>query len=203
MQLNEKLLTHSKRYTMKKIILTVAANLAVLAVAQAQTTTTDMSSSASPRPYVGVAVSGAKNQASDDWKASPKVFGGYKLDPNWGVELGYTHHSSEDYTSNNTSGAPVRGEVKGSSSYVAATYSMPVNDRFSAYGKLGASYNERKNRQIGNNYTDRDTGLYGAVGVEYALNEKASIVGEYERYGKDKAIGAKADALSVGVKYGF
>ena len=187
---------------MKKIIVAVAANLVVLAAAHAQTGTIDTTSTVSPRPYVGVAISGAKNQASDDWKASPKIFGGYKIDQNWGVELGYTHFGSEDYDSNRN-GVPARAEVKGSSSYVAAKYSVPVNDRFSAYGKLGASYNERKNRQTGNDYTDRDTGLYGAVGVEYALNEKASLVGEYERYGKDKAIGAKADALSLGVKYGF
>ncbi|MDT0131549.1 outer membrane beta-barrel protein, partial [Acinetobacter baumannii] len=53
------------------------------------------------------------------------------------------------------------------------------------------------------NWNDHDTGLYGAVGVQYALTKNVSLVGEYERYGKDKDNGAKADVVSAGVQYTF
>lgn len=186
---------------MNKLIVALAATIAAAGAAQAQTTID--ANTFSPRPYVGIAVSGAKNQATDNWRASPKVFGGYDIDQNWGVELGYTHHGSEDYDTNSNA-LPVRAQVKGSDSYVAAKYAMPVNDRVSAYAKLGASYSERKNDLSGvGRITDRDTGVYGSVGVQYALNQNVSVVGEYERYGKDKATGSKADALNVGLKYGF
>jgi OOP family OmpA-OmpF porin len=188
---------------MKKLIIALAAGVASMGAAQAQTTT-DTSNYTAPRPYIGVGVSTAKNQASDDWRAGGKVFGGYELNQNWAVEGGYTHFGSRDYDTNNAAGVAGRASVKGNSSYVAAKYTMPINDRFSAYGKLGASYNERKNRIAGEGeYNERDTGLYGGLGVQYALNEKAAIVGEYERYGKDKATGSEANVVSVGLKYGF
>ena len=94
--------------------------------------------------------------------------------------------------------------MKGSGTYVAGKYSVPLGDRFTGYGKLGVSYNERKysSSTLGqvNSY---DTGLYGGVGVEYKLNEKLALNAEYERYGKDKQFGAKADVYTVGLKYGF
>lgn len=189
---------------MRKLIIALASGIAAMGAAQAQTANIDTSNYVAPRPYVGVAVSAAKNQASDDWRAAPKVFGGYNLNQNWAVELGYTHQGSRDYDTTSPAGVIGRSSVKGSDSYVAAKYSIPVNERVSAYGKLGASYSERENRQFGRaDYTEHDTGAYGALGMEYALNEKTSVVGEYERYGRDKATGAKADALSVGLKYGF
>jgi len=188
---------------MKKLIIALAAGVAAMGAAQAQSTI-DTSNYVAPRPYVGVGVSGGKNQASDDWRAGGKVFGGYNIDQNWAVELGYTHFGSRDYDTNVPSSLPGRASVKGNSSYVAAKYAYPLNERFSAYGKLGASYNERKNRVAGyGDYNERDTGLYGGLGVEYALNQNTSIVGEYERYGRDKETGTKADIVSVGVKDGF
>jgi OOP family OmpA-OmpF porin len=188
---------------MKKLIVALAATIAAAGAAQAQVTPMD-AKAYSPRPYVGIAVSGADNQATDNWRASPKIFGGYDIDQNWGVELGYTHHGSEDYDTRGNNGVPVRGQVKGSSSYVAAKYTVPVNERVSAYAKLGAAHSVRKNEVNGvGSFNERDTGVYGGLGVQYALNQNVSVVGEYERYGKDKATGAKADALSVGLKYGF
>jgi len=187
---------------MKKLIIAVAATVAAAGAAQAQTNLMD-ANAYSPRPYVGVAVSGAKNQAADEWKASPKVFAGYDITQNWGVEAGYTHHGSEDYNTTRNA-TPVRASVKGSDSYLAAKYTVPVNERVSAYGKLGASYSERKNDLSGvGRINDRDTGVYGGIGVQYAVNQNVSVVGEYERYGKDKATGSKADAVNVGLKYGF
>jgi OOP family OmpA-OmpF porin len=188
---------------MKKLIVALVANVVVLGAAQAQVGSADMTNTYNPRPYVGVAVNAAKNQSSDDWKASPKVFAGYDINQNWGVEAGYTHFSKEDFNAFNGT-AMTSAQVRGSSSYVAAKYTMPINDRFSAYGKLGASYNDRKVSMTGlGDYHDRDTSAYGALGVQYAINQNVSVVGEYERYGKDKNVGAKADALSVGLKYGF
>jgi len=188
---------------MKKLIVALAANIVVLGAAQAQVGSAEMTNTYNPRPYVGVAVNAAKNQSSDDWKASPKVFAGYDINQNWGVELGYTRFDKEDFRTFNGIG-PTTAQVRGSSSYVAAKYSMPINDRFSAYGKLGASYNDRKvSLAPFGDIHERDTGAYGALGVQYAINQNVSVVGEYERYGKDKYAGAKADALSVGLKYGF
>lgn len=185
---------------MNKLLITLAASLVAIGSAQAQTVVAD--SGALSRAYIGASVSGAKNQTIDDWKAGGKVFAGYNFDQNWAVEAGHTRFDSQDYRVITGSGA---GDafVKSNSSYLAAKYTLPVNGALSAYGKLGASYNERKGGYRNTNWNDHDTGLYGAVGVQYALTKNVSLVGEYERYGKDKDNGAKADVVSAGVQYTF
>jgi OOP family OmpA-OmpF porin len=174
---------------MKKLILTLAASLAALGAAQAQTVDNAAPYAAgfAPHAYVGVGAAIADDLNTDDYRVSPKLFGGYEFTPNWGVEAGYTRfHEKSDYNSNG--------------SYVAGKYTVPVADRLSAFGKLGLEHSERTNwaRQ-----TDRDNGLYGGVGLQYALNGKLGLTAEYERYGKDKTSGAKADVYTVGLKYGF
>jgi len=172
---------------MKKLLLALIATSAVAGAAQAQTT--------APHAYVGIGAATADNKSTDDYHTNAKIYGGYEFDQNWGVEAGYTNFGKEDVAV---------GNVKGSGTYVAGKYSVPLGERFTGYGKLGVSYNERKlsSSTLGqvNSY---DTGLYGGVGVEYKLNEKLAVNAEYERYGKDKAFGAKADVYTVGLKYGF
>jgi len=181
---------------MKKLIVALIAGTAAMGAAHAQTT--------QPHAYVGIGVAtadhenssvgGLTNVDSDGYKASGKIFGGYEFDQNWGVEAGYTNFDKEDIPSAN---------VKGSGTYVAGKYSMPLGERFTGYGKLGVSYNERKLSSSLGQVNSYDTGLYGGVGVEYKLNENLAVNAEYERYGKDKAFGAKPDVYTVGLKYGF
>jgi OOP family OmpA-OmpF porin len=71
------------------------------------------------------------------------------------------------------------------------------------YGKLGLQHSERKLESAVLNLKDTDTGAYGAVGVQYNLNQQVALTAEYERYGKSKDIGAKADAWTVGARYSF
>jgi len=165
---------------MNKLLIALAVGLTAIASAQAQTTTNGLGPDWASRTYLGVAVAGAENRAADDdWKAGGKVFAGYNVDQNWALEGGYTRFGNEDVNVFSTSGFG-QGEVKSSSSYVAAKYAVPLNERLSAYGKLGVARNE-----------------------QYALGQNLSLVGEYERYGKQPEIGAKADVVSVGLKVGF
>ncbi|MFL6631704.1 MAG: porin family protein [Massilia sp.] len=172
---------------MKKLLLALIATSAVAGAAQAQTT--------APHAYVGIGAATADNKSTDDYHTNAKIYGGYEFDQNWGVEAGYANFDKE-----NAAG----GTVKGSGTYVAGKYSIPLAERFTGYGKLGVAYNERKySGAAGTQVNSYDTGLYGGVGVEYKLNEKLALNAEYERYGKDKAFGAKADVYTVGLKYGF
>lgn len=184
---------------MNKLLITLAASMVAIGSAQAQNLSVDGSTS---RAYIGASVSGAKNQTIDDWKAGGKIFGGYNIDGNWAVEAGHTRFGSENYRVTSAPGFP-DAHIKSNSTYLAAKYTLPLNGALSAYGKLGASYNERKSGFMNTSWTERDTGLYGAVGLQYALTQNVSLVGEYERYGKQKDNGAKADVVSVGVQYGF
>jgi outer membrane autotransporter protein len=172
---------------MKKLMIALIATAAVAGTAQAQT---------AGRAYVGTAVVSAKNTTVDAHKADGKLFAGYQFDERLGVEAGWTNHHKTDFG--------VRGSTEGYGTYVAAKYTLPINEQVSAYGKVGLSHNERKlSNDLGQRFKDDDTGGYGGVGVEYKLNQNVALQAEYERYGKSKAYGAKPDVVSVGLKYGF
>jgi OOP family OmpA-OmpF porin len=173
---------------MKKLIVALIAGAAAMSAAQAQDTYTQ------PHAYAGVGVNTAKNKQSDDYKLGGKIYGGYQVNQTWAAEAGYT-----DFGDHNAAG----GKTKGNGYYVAGKATMPINEQFSAYGKLGVQHSERKFQSNLVNVKDTDTGAYGALGVEYKLNQQVALTAEYERYGKTKDIGAKADVFTVGANYKF
>jgi OOP family OmpA-OmpF porin len=181
---------------MKKLIFALIASAAAMTAAQAQTT--------APRPYIGIGVAAADQAHGDDgYKANAKVFGGVELDQNWAAEAGYTKFRSADINVGEN-GVIVPGSTDGYGLYVAGKYTMPINEKFSAYGKLGVSNSKRAiSTATGNSYSKYDTGAYGGLGVQYSLNQNIAFNAEYERYGKDKDFGAKADVWTVGLKYNF
>jgi OOP family OmpA-OmpF porin len=180
---------------MKKLIFALIASAAAMTAAQAQTTT-------APRAYIGVGVATVNQVSGDDYKANAKVFGGYEFNQNWAVEGGYTDFRKADINVA-TGGGIAKGDVDGYGLYVAGKYTMPINEQVSAYGKLGVSNNKRAVNVAGTSYTKYDTGAYAGVGLQYSLNQNVALTAEYERYGKDKNVGAKADVWTVGAKYSF
>lgn len=186
---------------MKAVTLILAtAALAAGAAAHAQQSTAF-------RPYVGVGVASASNRDTDSRHADAKIFGGVDFTDNLGVEAGYVNFSSRDRQySEAYTGIPggVKTSTKGYGAYVAAKYTVPITERFSAYGKLGLAHSQRKwHNDIGYSATDSDNDVYAGVGAQYKLNENISLVGEYENYGKHKDFGARAGVWSAGLKFGF
>lgn len=174
---------------MKALLVTLLATVATMGAAQAQT-----SDALSGKAYIGIGGTTVKNEVVDGYRFGEKIFGGYNFDQNWAAEAGYTRFDSAN-----------RGttETNGYNSYIAAKYSMPINDQFSGYAKLGVSRAVRKVSDTGFNYRGSDTGAYGALGVQYKLNQNMALNLEYERNGKQKDLGAKADSLGLGLSYGF
>jgi opacity protein-like surface antigen len=190
---------------MKKLIFAVIAGAAAMGAAQAQETY--------PKTYVGAgiasvdhqfSVQGATNTDTDGWKASGKLFAGYEINQNWGAEVGYTDFRSADarYTLNGVNG---NAETKGHSFYLAAKASVPINEQFGAYAKFGAAYNKASlsSTTPGLSYDDSRATPYGALGLQYKLNQNVSLVAEYERYGDKRDFGAKPDVVTVGARYSF
>ena len=176
---------------MNKLIIALIAGATAMGAAQAQSTT--------GRTYVGTAAVNAKNTTVDAHKMDGKLFIGHDFDERLGVEAGWVNHHKTDFQR-----GAVNGSTEGYGTYVAAKYTMPINEQLSAYGKAGLSHNERKlSTNTGGRFKDDDTGGYGALGLQYKLKENVALTAEYERYGKTKTVGAKADVWNVGLKYGF
>jgi OOP family OmpA-OmpF porin len=189
---------------MNKTILALLAALSAGGAAQAQTTasTPPATADATPHTYVGIGIANAENRIVDAWKSDAKIFAGYQFDRNLGVETGFTRFGRVGVDVPGLYGND-HGRTKGSSSYIAGTYTLPLNERVAAYGKLGVSYNERS--YVGNfgALGEHDTGLYAGAGLQVKLTDKLALTGEYERYGKKKTLGAKSAVFTLGLKYGF
>ncbi|MFP5390234.1 MAG: porin family protein [Gammaproteobacteria bacterium] len=183
---------------MKKLIFALIAAATAMSAAHAQ------------GPYVGLGVASTDHEYNfsgadgDGWKANAKIFGGYEFDQTWGIEAGYTDIRKADarYTVGNTNGTL---HTDGNRSYIAAKANLPINEQVSVYGKLGVGYSKVKaSTSVPNlSWSDSKTEAYGGLGAQYALNKNVALTLEYERYGKKKDVGAKADQITVGARYAF
>lgn len=195
-----------KEEKLKKLFFAMIASVAAVGAAQAQTAALDTA----PRSYIGAGVASTDRIGPAGSKTDAKIFGGVEFNNNLGVEAGHIRFSSQDF-SRSAGTRSVTGTIKGSSTYVAGKYTLPINEQFSAYGKLGVAYSERKNDYVETNsgvsraeaFHDYDTGAYGGLGVQYKLNENVALTAEYERFGKKKMTGATAESWTVGAKYAF
>lgn len=187
---------------MKKLLFALIAGVAAMSAVQAQ-----------PTGYVGLGVASSDHNFNagsgvssdpEGFKPNAKIFGGVNLSPTWAIEAGYTDIRKADHAFS-VAGVPGTATTDGNRSYVAAKATMPLNDKFGVYGKLGVGYSKVNVRSAtpfasGN---DSKTEAYAALGGEYNINEKVALSMEYERYGKRKDFGAKADAITVAAKYNF
>ena len=110
---------------MKKLMIALIATAAVAG----SVTTSAHAQNMAGRGYVGTSAVSAKNMTLDAYKADGKLFAGYQFDERVGVEAGWTNHHKTD--------VGVRGSTEGYGTYVAAKYTLPINEQVSAYGKLG------------------------------------------------------------------
>lgn len=167
--------------------------------------------------YVGAGLVGSRynfdvpnSSSTDDHsgnRLSGKIFAGYNIDKTWAVEGGYTDFGSQSYNYT-LNGANGHLESDSHSFYVAGKASMPVNEQFSVFGKLGASSNHNgvsaTGAAAGLGGGGNKTALYASVGGEYAVNKNVSLSLEYEHYGKnDNDLGRKTGAITGGLRYNF
>jgi opacity protein-like surface antigen len=186
---------------MKNVIFALLAVLSAVGAAQAQTTA-PTTADTDPHAYIGIGVANAENRVVDAWKSDAKIFAGYQFDQNFGVEAGYTNFGRVGFHYPTFDGG-ISGSTRGQSTYVAGTYTMPLNDRVAAYGKLGVEYSQRRYSSNVGALGEHDTGLYAGAGLQVKLTGNLALTGEYERYGKKKTLGAKADVFTLGLKVGF
>jgi OmpA-OmpF porin, OOP family len=162
--------------------------------------------------YIGANVGRAEQKISIDSTSIKenatgfKLYGGYDYTKNFGVEGGYV-----DFRKVEKSALGYGASSKPSAIYLAATGTLPLNEQFSLFGKLGVAFSHTEVNAwapgfFGNTTTKNQTNAMIGVGASFALDKKISFVAEYENFGKVAKEGGdsvKADLLSVGVRYAF
>jgi OOP family OmpA-OmpF porin len=159
----------------------VAAALAAIALS---------AHAAEPNPfYVGVDLGATKMERwSDAKESSYGVYAGYTLNQNFAVEAGWRRLYD-------MSG---RGWSRGDQTSLSLIGSVPLASKLSIYGRLGASYLDKKYTYVdGGGFNSHTTGAVYGVGLSYKFNEKVSARMELQRPGEDMT------NMSVGVGYAF
>jgi OOP family OmpA-OmpF porin len=159
-------------------------------------------------PITGTGVpAGTRLTGGDSNKGMYKLYGGYQITPNWGVEAQYSDLGNRDVVARTAAGAPiVTGSLKLSQYSIAATGTLPLARDFSLFGKVGVSNNREKINILGQSNSGNKTSLMAGVGVAYNITPALAVRLEYENFGKtDQGFGGsiRTDAYSLSLKYAF
>jgi OOP family OmpA-OmpF porin len=171
---------HSK-WSYRFLVLLAGAACALPATAQ-------MSPRDAPGFYAGASI-GMNNDNETAWR----LLGGYNVNRNFGVELGY--HDTGDA---NLRGAPVGTHLW----ELVGVLKLPLDERFGFYGKVGGY----RAKVSGEGMDETTTDVTFAVGAQYELNPDVAVRGEWQRYsdmGGGPFPSADMDLYTIGILYRF
>ena len=154
-----------------------------------------------------------RNLSEDRRDTAYKVFVGFPMSPYWAIETGYFDLGRFGYSSNTTPAGTLSGtsRIKGLNLDLVGT--LPITDRWSLLGRVGAAYAETRNNFSGtgaaargnSSQTTRDTNYKYGFGTQYAFSPAMTMRLEGERYRVDNVMGKRAnvDVVSVALVYRF
>ncbi|MCX5877385.1 MAG: outer membrane beta-barrel protein [Deltaproteobacteria bacterium] len=142
-----------------------------------------------------------------------KLFGGYQFNKYLAVEGGYFDLGKFDFTSTGVPTGTLSGNIKVRGVNLDVVGILPITEKFSAFGRVGANYAKTEDSFVGGgsltalnpNPTKRDTNYKFGLGLQYAFNDALAMRAEAERYRINDAVGndGDIDLISVGLVYRF
>jgi len=153
--------------------------------------------------YVGADIGQARNNLTSP--TSPAVgldkkdtayglHGGYQFNKYFATELGVTRLGTQKIGDNKSTTTAYSLDAIGR---------LPVSDKFSVYGRLGAAHMERNYSAASGNHA---AGFKVGLGADYAIDKNWSVRTELTRYNNvptTSTFGNTMDAWNVGVNYRF
>jgi OOP family OmpA-OmpF porin len=145
---------------------------------------------------------GGTGISCDDEDTAWKFFGGYQLNRNFAVELGYTNFGEISLSAFGLSET-----IEATAWELVGVGSFPVADRFSLYGKLGFYRAETEDRtNFGFSADETNTGLTFGIGARYDFTQTIGVRAEWQKYsdvGGGDIGESDLDVLSVGLVVRF
>ena len=147
----------------------------------------------------GIIVPGITCNDSDTaWR----ILGGYQIDNHFALELGY-----HDFGKVEAAGFGVNGEVTANVWELVVVGTIPLQNRFSVYGKLGGYRGDTRLRSnAGFSGSDTNTDITFGVGGRYDFSPQVAFRAEYQAYqsvGGDATGSSDFDVISAGALFRF
>ncbi len=145
-----------------------------------------------------------------------KLFGGYQFNKYFGLEGGYFDLGQFGFTSTTLPAGSLTGNVKIQGLSVGAVGTLPLTERFSAFGRLGLNYAQSRTSFSSTgagvgvapllpNTSKNQVNYKLGLGLQYDFTPALGMRAEVERYRVNDAIGNKGDVdlYSLGLIYRF
>lgn len=162
------------------------------------------------REQAGVAASAFER---DDHDTTYRIFGGYQLNRNLGIELGYFRLGSFGFDATTTPAGTLaaRSSLQGVNLDLVGT--LPLSERWAALGRVGAQYARTRTTLNGTGAavvsngspSERKTNYKVGAGLQYAFSPSFLVRGEVDRYRVSDAVNHKlnVNALSLSLVFPF
>ena len=142
-----------------------------------------------------------------------KIYLGFPITPNWAVETGYFNLGRFGFDTSTTPAGTLNGSAKVQGLNLDLVGTMPITDRWSLLGRVGAAYAETQGSISGTGAGEigassshkRDTHYKFGFGTQYAFTPALTVRLEGERYQVNDLVAQKAfvDLISVGLVYRY
>lgn len=142
-----------------------------------------------------------------------KLYGGYQFNRNFALEGGYFDLGRFNYHANTIPAGTLDGRIRLRGLNLDAVGILPLGDRFTVFGRVGAAYAQARDNFSGTgavsvvnpNPRKNDTNLKVGLGMGYMLSDALQLRLEAERYRINDAVGNRGDVdmVSVGLVYRF
>jgi OOP family OmpA-OmpF porin len=133
--------------------------------------------------------------ACDDGDTGLKIYGGALLNQNFALELGYADLGKVTATG---PGGTATASVDGLQ--FAALGILPLNPKFSLFGKVGLYLWDVKVAGSGGSISDDGNDIMLGLGLMWNLTQQFALRAEWERFDVD---GDDIDMISVGAQFRF
>jgi OOP family OmpA-OmpF porin len=160
--------------------------------------------------------------SADDSEVAPRVFGGYRVAPNWAVEFGFTAFGRFKHRFQTGSTAAVY-DYDASALTTALAAHLPLGGGLSLNGRAGVAFTAASlELEVDNgtatqrfcddawwysDCTSTQTSLYWGVGMQFDINPRWGIRLDYDNYGEigEQFESGRADIeqVSINVLFNF
>lgn len=150
---------------------------------------------------------------SDETDTAFRVFGGYQFSRNFGLEAGFFDLGKFGLNATTVPAGSLIGEIKNQGAQLDLVGTLPVTDRLSVLGRIGAHYAKTRGNFRGTGAVTplnptpsvRDTNAKVGLGLQYAVNASFLVRGEVERYQVNDSVGHRGgvNVVSMSVVFPF